>query len=539
MRDKPLIWARGPRRGATALLASVAALALVQPVVLPTTVAADTSHGELAPYYGQKISWKNCAAQQSKELREAGFTPPAYAKRLQCGSVKAPRIYASPGRGDVEIHMVRLPKTGDGERPGSLVLNFGGPGESGMEGLREMGAKFATLNQRYDLVAHDPRGVGASAPVECAQPDEADLEGFEETDRTPDNPTEAEVLAAVNGTLNEACRRSAGRLLPWVGTVASTRDLDVLRAALGDKKLNYLGFSYGTFLGANYLHKFPGNAGRVVLDGVENPTQTPREELESQAKAFDHAMDDFLADCAQRGARQCPLGTDPKEAKEGLEALFTALDGKTLPTDAGGLDQDVFVNAMKNAMYSKGDGWPALRRAFGALLDDDDGAPLAALGGATPGNGLRTADGGAGEQAADNSDDAFRAINCRDTSKRYGPKDYTAALADFTKASPLFGKLVANELLQCTDWPVAGDNDPHRVDAEGAPKALLVATVNDPATPYPGGVALAKALGNDSVELTYTGDGHGAYVTNSRCVHSKVEDFLFDGKLPKAGTKCN
>ncbi|MHA4813274.1 alpha/beta hydrolase [Streptomyces aculeolatus] len=542
---------------AVAVLPFAGALALTaaHPAGAPVQRPADDDTAPLAPYYNQSVSWNDCGHAVAEAEKKAGRKAPAYLERLQCSRVKVPRDYAATDRGDLHLAVARLPATGpEDERIGSLVLNFGGPGESGVEGLAGLGAKFAKLNERYDVVAHDPRGVGESSPVRCARPTARQTKSL---DRSPDDRTEADRLAAYHRLQGRLCEEDSAQLLPWVGTVDSARDLDVLRATLGEDKLTYMGFSYGTKLGADYLHHYPDKAGRIVLDGVEDPLKDSRQTYLANAHAFQRALDDFTDDCTKRGASKCPLGGDPSAAKKEIRQLFDLLDGREIETAAGVLDQTTFVDALTNAMYTT-ELWPDLRRALTAL-GNGNGAPLVRLAGggggagapgsavpgaavpgaAVPGSVVPGAGAGISQRGGeDNADAAFTAVTCRDTSDRYTAADVEEAGPEFTKASPVFGTFMAGQLLTCTGWPVSGDNDSRRVRATDAPAALLVATTGDPATPYKGGADMAKALGNDSVVLTYQGDGHTGYITGNDCVDGNVDRFLFEGNLPREGTRC-
>ncbi|MFF0729505.1 alpha/beta hydrolase [Streptomyces sp. NPDC004134] len=532
-------------------VAGALALTAASPAGAPAKRPAADGDGSLASYYDQSVDWTDCGRKVAEAAKESGRKPPGYLKRLQCSRMRVPRDYAATDRGNLRLAVARLPATGaKGDRIGSLVLNFGGPGESGVEGLAGLGAKFTKLNERYDIVAPDPRGVGDSTPpVQCANPSARQAKSL---DRSPDERTEIDKLAAFRELQGKLCEEDSGKLLPWVGTVDSARDLDVLRGVLGEDKLTYMGFSYGTKLGANYLHLFPRKTGRVVLDGVENPMKNSEQTYLANAHAFQRALDDFTKDCTKRGASDCPLGGDTAKAKKETRQLFNLLDKREIDTAAGELDQSTFVDALKNAMYSE-KMWPDLRHALSAL-GDGNGAPMVRLAGGSGGAAVRGAGvpgagvpgagplpgAGVSVMAAEgNPDAAFTAVTCRDTSDRYTAADVEQAKGEFTKASPIFGTFMAGQMLTCTGWPVPGDNESRQVRATKAPAALLVATTGDPATPYKGGADMAKELDNDSVVLTFESVGHTGYITGDACVDGNVNDFLLDGKRPKKGTRCD
>ncbi|MFD8544816.1 alpha/beta hydrolase [Streptomyces sp. NPDC059649] len=532
------------------------------------TGAADPSATPgLARFYEQRLSWARCGPDVRQSARSQGDTaPPGFYDRLECARLTVPRDYGHPERTALQVQLVRLPATGPGKRLGSLVLNPGGPGASGVNYLIGSGSAFARPGQRYDLVSFDPRGTGRTEPVSCGS----------RLAPPPGNAAD-DSLAAKEKRINEACGRYSGGLLPWVGTTEVARDMDVLRAAVHDDKLNYLGFSYGTKLGAVYAHEFPDKVGRMVLDGVEDPTKNTWQTALAQARGFQRALDDFAADCIR--AADCPLGPDDGRAQDQLLRWYQELTDTPLTVRGRTVDETTYVYALREALYSRND-WPALRQAL-AQLRRGDGAGilrLSDIGGSRAPKSSRAADAGQnadGNPAADSSkathhgkarggtavavppragipprrtgqDDelppqdqlALRAISCRDTSERYGAADYPRAERELTRASPLFGPDIAPTLLDCYAWPVAGDDSSRDVAAPDAPPMLLVATTNDPATPYQGALNMARALDNSSVVLTFRGEGHAAYATGDACVQAHVDRFLMDGALPRRGTSC-
>ncbi|MFF4604724.1 alpha/beta hydrolase [Streptomyces sp. NPDC001339] len=505
-----------------------------------TPVASGVDDPGLARFYQQRLPWKPCGQDlRSRADVEARSTqgarePPTGPQRTECARMEVPRAYSHPGRGAIKVQLIRLRATGPGERLGSLVLNPGGPGASGVNYLIDNASAFARLGQRYDLIGFDPRGTGRTAPVSCGS-----------TLPPPPGGAADDTLAAKEKRLNEACGRYSGGLLPWVGTPDVARDMDVLRAAVHDRALNYLGFSYGTKLGAVYAHQFPGRTGRMVLDGVEDPTKNTWQTALAQARGFQRALNDFAADCVRE--KGCPLGTDAKRAQAQLLAWYRKLGDAPMKVAGETLDQATYVYALREALYRRSD-WPVLRQAL-ARLRSGDGTGILRLG--------KGGDAGDADQAGHDAfreatrgqsapqDElppqdqlALRAISCRDTSERYDADDYPKARRELTRASPLFGPDIAPTLLDCHGWPVAGDDTSRDVSAPHAPPLLLVATTRDPATPYQGAFHMARELGNSSVVLTYRGEGHAAYTTGDFCVQGYVNGFLLDGRMPEKGTSC-
>lgn len=515
------------RRRVSVRLSAVAAVAALLGGFAGTPAAAAADDPDLTSFYQQKLSWEPCG----KELRNGAQgdgtgQPPGFRKRLECARLEVPRDYRSPGQHTMQVQLVRLKATGPGKRIGSLVLNPGGPGASGVNYLTDSGSAFARLGQRYDLVSFDPRGTGHTDPVSCG------------SKLAPPGKGADDSLAAKEKRINEACGRHSGGLLRWVGTPDVARDMDVLRAAVHDDKLNYLGFSYGTRLGAVYAHEFPHTVGRMVLDSVEDPTKNQWQTALSQARGFQRALDDFAADCVHR--TDCALGTDEHKAQDQLRAWYRELSEQPMKVKGETVDETTYVYALREALYSRSD-WPALRQALSQLRTGDASGilRLSDAGGSSAARAPGVPARRVGQDDLPSQDQlALRAISCRDTSERYGERDYPRAERELTKASPLFGPDIAPTLLDCYSWPVAGDDASRDVAAPDAPPILLVATTNDPATPYQGAFNMARELGNSSTVLTFRGEGHAAYTTGDPCVQRHVDDFLLDGTLPKGKISC-
>ncbi|WP_405491802.1 alpha/beta hydrolase [Streptomyces sp. NBC_00096] len=438
------------------------------------------------------------------------------------------------GGGTVQIALARLPATGPGRRLGSLVLNFGGPGAPGTSTLAADPNGFAELGKRYDLVAFDPRGVGRSEPISCGGDSQA---GEEAGSGAADGP--AAELAALRAVA-ERCARDSGPVLPYVGTVSVARDLDLLRQALGEKKLDYLGFSYGTRLGAVYASLFPHSTGRMALDGVDTLSEPLTEQALVSAAGQQRALDDFLVWCARR--QGCVYGTNTRTAKEKVQALVARLDADPLHGE-GGLrftGQDA-VEAIGAALYSPRM-WPQLAGALALVEQRRDPVGLMQLGGPTeppPPSG-----GGGKPVPADNASAALVAVNCADDPDRGDAKASPAAIAReleelqpiFLAASPVFGPRQLMTVLSCYGRP-AGTDAIRKIDhPAGIPRILLVGTRGDPATPYEWTEETAQRLGN-AVVLDHKGDGHTGY-TSSACVQQYVNHFLIDGRLPSGTRSC-
>ncbi|MEU9208611.1 alpha/beta hydrolase [Streptomyces sp. NPDC048415] len=504
--------------------AATATLALLA-AGLPT-VATAADGPDLSRFYRQKIKWSAC---------EGDGMP----KDLQCGRVTVPLDYAKPGEGTLDLAMARYRATGKSR--GSVLLNFGGPGGAGVPELAAGGKDFMGLTNGYDVVTFDPRGVGRSSPVSCG-------EGADEvsgaTDGGVDSVDVQASLKAVKKAADE-CAKHSGPVLRHIGTVNASRDMDVMRQALGDKKLNYLGFSYGTRLGAVYATQFPKKAGRLVLDGVDTLTESLAEQGVASAEGQQTALEDFITWCAKD--MTCPFGQDPRSARQQVVQLVDSLDEEPVPSDFGQQfsGQDL-VGAMSQALYSQAM-WPSLEQALNALVQDGDTRGLMQLSGGaalpdTPATPRRNGGLVAPEDVPlDNLPAALMAINCADDPDRptagQVTKDIDKLRAAYKEASPVFGPYRLTQVLMCYGRPKGTDYIRDEVRDVHTPKMLLVGTRGDPATPYRWTLETAKRLGSSAVVLDNEGEGHTGY-ESSKCVHRKVDDFLLYGSLPDSGSSC-
>jgi pimeloyl-ACP methyl ester carboxylesterase len=379
------------------------------------------------------------------------------------------------------------------------------------------------------MVAVDPRGVAGSEGVECLTG--RDMDAYTRTDLTPDDGAEKDAPVAAYKRFAEGCGARSPKLLRHVSTVEAARDMDVLRAVLGDRKLTYVGASYGTFLGATYAGLFPERAGRLVLDGALDPSLSADRLNQEQTAGFETAFQAFAEDCARRD--DCPLGRTPAQVGTNLSALFERLDARPLPTgEAGGrkLGESLATTGVIAAMYDEG-AWPRLRQALAQAVRDQNGAGLLAL---SDGYFEREADGDYSNLMYANA-----AVNCLDLPAAYAtPDEVERALPAFEKASPVFGRTLAWASLNCAYWPVKPTGGPHRIEAKGAAPIVVVGTTRDPATPYRWARALASQLSSARL-LTYDGDGHTAYGRGSDCVDSAINTYLLRGTPPTEGKRCS
>ncbi|WP_030988140.1 alpha/beta hydrolase [Streptomyces sp. NRRL WC-3744] len=498
-------------------------------VLLSAVLAGCGGSGEDGDLTAQKLDWKDCPAPSEAEGGGSPPSPLPNGAKWQCATMKAPLDWSRPKGDTIGIAMIRAQATGPASRRiGSLVFNFGGPGGSGVTTLPAFGPDYATLGTRYDLVSFDPRGVGRSAPVECES--DAQLDEYFQQDATPDDHAEQVQLLNRTKQFNGACEKNSEKILPHVRTTDAARDMDLMRQVLGDDKLHYFGISYGTELGGVYAHLFPKRVGRAVLDAVVDPTQDPEQSALGQARGFQLALDNYAKDCTSK-PEECPIGSTEQEVKDRIAKLLADLEKKPIPgIFPRQLTQTAATNGIAQSLYSK-DFWEYLTEGLEQAYDGD-GKILMLLSDSMNG---RNENGEYSNLTAANT-----AINCADDKPRYTADDVRRSLPEFHAASSLFGDYLAWGMVSCTDWAVPGAADHPDVSAPGAAPILVVGNTGDPATPYEGARKMVEALGKGvGVELTYKGQGHGAYDSKNECVQRAVNGYLLDGKKPKAGTVCS
>ncbi|WP_405869523.1 alpha/beta hydrolase [Streptomyces sp. NBC_00005] len=510
-----------PRLRAAAVTATV--------VLLSALLAGCSDDSKDEDLSAQKLDWKDCPAPSAAEGGGDAPSPLPNGGQWQCATLKAPLDWAEPKGDTIGIALIRAKASGDAStRIGSLVFNFGGPGGSGVTTLPSFGEDYAKLRTRYDLVSFDPRGVGRSAPVKCES--DQQLDAYFQQDGTPDDAGESAELLDNTKEFNAACEKNSKKAVPHVRTTDAARDMDLMRQVLGDDKLYYFGISYGTELGGVYAHLFPKKVGRAVFDAVVDPTQDSEQGSLGQAEGFQLALDNFAEDCTSK-TTDCPVGDTAQDVKDRIAKLLKDLDSKPIPgVFPRQLTQTAATNGIAQALYSK-DFWPYLTEGLEQAYDGD-GKVLMALSDSMNGRSEN------GEYS--NITAANIAINCADDKPRYSPAYVQQKLPEFRAASPLFGDFLAWGMISCTDWAVAGAADHPDVSAPGAAPILVVGNTGDPATPYAGAKKMVDALGKGvGVELTYKGQGHGAYDSKNKCVQTAVNGYLLDGKVPAAGTVCS
>jgi pimeloyl-ACP methyl ester carboxylesterase len=444
---------------------------------------------------------------------------------FQCSTVQVPLDYAHPDSGTIGIAISRKPATDQTRRIGSVLTNPGGPGASGIQFLRGEASAMSVLNTRFDLIGFDPRGIGQSAPVRCLDASQEDQ--FNAVDSVFDDPQEKQAGIDADKNFASGCMQLSAQVLPFVDTVSAARDMDQIRAALGDQKLTYLGFSYGTSLGENYAHLFPTHVRALALDGVVDPTLSPNDFLYAQLVAFEQNLQAFLTDCRARRTASPPC-TYAQAGDPGtkLMSLMQRLDTAPLPVGNRSLTRSLAVIGVLTPLYDPST-WPYLDQAL-TFADRNNGVLLLRFSDLYLG---RNTDG-----TYDNQTDANSAVNCIDRAVPTDIAAYDALGPKFASASALFGPAFQYSNLVCAYWPVKATGSAGPITADGAPPILLVGGTGDPATPYAWAQSVNQQL-SSSVLLTRQGNGHVSY-DKSSCAKALIDAYLIDLTLPAAGTVC-
>jgi pimeloyl-ACP methyl ester carboxylesterase len=501
------------------------------------TIASLRPHqtASLQAYYRQKLAWTPC---------DHGFL---------CATVKAPVDWQKVGTASISLALIKHPATGT--RIGDLVVNPGGPGGSGVDFVREGvdGVVDSTVARHYDVIGFDPRGVGESAPVKCY-----------------DNPDEDKYLYGVDPApigsqtwiSNEekkardfaaACEKNTGPVLGHIDTISAAEDLDLIRSALGDTKLNYLGYSYGTYLGTIYAGLFPQNVGKMVLDGADDPwgsnyqpvpVDVPAEDYGvgpsddstvAQAVGFEDALVAYLESCrsnvrATVGVLRCPFVSTLANAKSRVEGFLTKADKHPLVAKDGRvLDAASLATAIDDALYDPGD-WPDLTKMFAEV---EDGDPTQAFAFADDYND-RNPDG----TYDDNGDLAHLAIGCLEEGPSVDIPFDNREAKELRRVAPILGIYSAYGDLGCSGWEYGPTPFPNPPSAKGTGPILVLGTTGDPATPYASAKDLAAQLEEGHL-VTLNGQGHTAYNRGDVCIDSTVDAYLLHGTVPAHDPDCS
>lgn len=476
------------------------------PTLAPTGTALPEPTGTAAPFVPAPLAWEDCSD---------GF---------ECADIVVPVDYADPAGPSFTLPMIRRTAEDADNRIGSLLVNPGGPGVSGVDFVRNAYRLYSEdVRERFDIVGWDPRGVAGSVPsIDCVD----DLDEFVSGDPSPETLEEAAAQDDAARAFADACAANHGELLAHLTTENTARDMDAMRVALGDEKLTYFGYSYGTFLGAIYADLFPDRIRALVLDAALDPSITAQQDAKNQVVGFEDALSRFLADCAADDGCAFYSGGDPGAA---YDALMASLEETPIDGD-GSIDVGVGIAELGviSALYSEFK-WPSLAEAL-ALAEEGDGSALLDL------SDFVTGRIGPGEY----SDELEQriAINCVDGQRL--TRDERASLGqELAVLAPRFGEPgVAPSGDPCEFWAAPSLREPKRITSPGSPPILVVGTTGDPATPYQQAVSLAEQL-SQGVLLTLNGEGHTAYGGLSGCIDDAVDAYLIDLVPPPDGAVCD
>ncbi|WP_436494115.1 alpha/beta hydrolase [Actinokineospora sp. HUAS TT18] len=470
----------------------------------------------LERFYSQALTWRDCRALAHDDESKRAFAT----RDVRCATISVPLDYAKPDGRTVSLGLLR--KQATGTKIGSLLINPGGPGVSGMSAAATIAGqiKGTELAEKFDLVGFDPRGIGVSEPrIVCLTDPEMDADRVE-----PDNATVADEEAENKDFAAKCTERSGGAdVLANVGTREVARDMDVMRSVLGDEKLNYVGYSYGTRIGTAYAEAFPANVRALVLDGAVDPNEDPVTQSIEQVKGFDKALDDFFAWCADK--RSCTV-----KDRQTLRGLLEGLEAKPIAVGTRKLSQSDATTAVAAALYSD-EAWTFLAGAL-AELAQGTGEQLMTLADLYLGRGE---DGKYSGTMA-----ALVAVRCVDEPRltdRGQVEEATRKIIEGTKDSFMAATDPPLAALDpCAFWPAPNTSTPHQPKVDGLPPVMVISTTGDPATPYQAGVNLAKAIGGRLV--TYEATQHTVFMQGDACVDKLGTRYLVDLQLPTDGTRC-
>jgi pimeloyl-ACP methyl ester carboxylesterase len=437
----------------------------------------------------------------------------------QCATFHVPLDYSDPSKGSIGEAIVKVPAINRAQRIGSLLVNPGGPGASGVQFVEQDMDLFATLNQRFDIVGFDPRGIGDPDPVACETT--AQLDAIVAVDPIVDDDAEKQAVVDTSKQLAADCQAKSARLLPYVGTDNVARDLDALRAALGDAKITYFGFSYGTDIGSEYAQMFPTHIRAMVLDGDVDPSIGLVTQVENQSDWLEKNYQEFLRRCTAQTS--CPMGTNPGA---NVSALLSQLDAHPVAASDGRMiGRGEALVSLLASMYEPSV-WHQVYVLFGRAITTGnvDGLEL-----------LTDSYTGRHPNGFDHQMEAGTAVDCVDHSVPLDLATYDAEAQKTQARDPDFGDAAVYGVLPCAYWPVHGP-DPKPRSVTGAPPIVLVGATMDPATPYAWSQSLQTQIAG-SVLLTRDGFGHTSYQASS-CIAGHVDAYLNDLTVPAAGITC-
>ena len=477
--------------------------------MLGYTASHQGAYNNLDDYYQQELTWSTCY------------------ENFECAELAVPIDYDHIKTGTFKISTLRYLAQDPENRIGSLVINPGGPGASGVDYAYNAEYIFdPELTDRFDIVGFDPRGVARSAPITCFN--DAETDANYASDSKPDNEAEFQLAIAETKKFVQKCLNKNEHLTSF-STANAARDMDILREALGEEKLHYMGKSYGTYLGALYASLFPNNIGRMILDGAVDPTISNFEQTKTQAVGFDNALQAFIADCIKQSS--CPLPRDQKLATAKLLSLWKSAATDPLPVkdrdEKRTVGESLLVLGTASALYDSYEGWPELRQAI-----------KEAVGGYAD-TYLELADMYAGRQPdgtyASNEFDSGAIIDCLDFSEDRSTRELQRDAEAISTAAPAFGPYIALSGLTCKYFTTPEPVQVAKTKTNAT--IMIIGTTGDPATPYEWAKGLTRLLTNSQL-LTYVGDGHTAQGRGNGCIDGAVDAFYLTGKLPAPELRC-
>ena len=458
---------------------------------IPTTLTA---------YYAQELQWQSCY------------------ENYQCADLLVPIDYTELKTGTFQISVLKYPTTGE-KKLGSLIVNPGGPGGSGVDYAYAAEYLFSpAILGAYDIVGFDPRGVGRSEPIICLT--DKELDANYASDSKPDDEQEFAQILIESKKFIQQCQEKNKHLTSF-STANAARDMDILRQVLGDKQLNYMGKSYGTFLGTLYAQFFPEKVGRMVLDGAVDPAISYFQQALTQAVGFDKAFAAFVTDCGKRS--DCPLSKDKDAGIDEMKKILSQLEKKQNRR----LSESLALLGTASALYDSATGWPKLRAAIKAVKQGKDGKLLKLADEYTG----RTEDG----DYTTNEFDSGAIIDCLDFADNRSVEQMKVDAKVFAKQAPLFGPYLAYGGLVCKYFETPETTQV--LPTKTANPIVIIGTTGDPATPYEWAQGLHKILTN-SVLISLIGDGHTGQGQGNKCVDGQVDDFYLENKIPMR-TTCN
>jgi pimeloyl-ACP methyl ester carboxylesterase len=479
------------------------------PTPTPQPGASEPPKAVLASFYSQQLSWEPCR------------------DKFECATLTVPVDYKDPTGATIDLALLKDPADDPDQRVGSLVVNPGGPGAPGTSYAENSSFAFRkVLRADFDIVGFDPRGTGESDPVDCVS--DSDLDALVAGDPDPNTPEQGQQLQQSYEAFFQGCMQKSDSLIDHVTTVEAARDMDVLRAALGEAQMLYFGASYGTKLGATYADLFPDKVGRMVLDGAVDLSIDSRQLSLEQAGGFETALRSYVQNCVDDG--DCFLGSTVDDGLTTIQELIAGVEQSPLPTQLDGRPLEVgnAFYGLVAPLYNR-DYWTILDQALQTALAGD-GTLLLRLSDLYE---SRNDDGTYG----DNSAEAILAINCLDDPYSITADQVPAQIPAFEQESPTFGDVFAWGLVTCHGVQAKATEKDPTIDAAGAAPIVVVGTTRDPATPYQWAVHLADQL-QSGVLVSRDGDGHTGYNAGNDCVDEAVEGYLVDGTVPQDGLQC-